>query len=331
MRINLKDKEEAKEYIERHSFVCERCKHSLSNQRFATLEELNQHRETQHGEYTINDALRDKRYSDSNSKIPPREDLIQKLGSKIYWYHPWKREYLEYIEGKGLVSNDLYHSDSGLQRYVLVPIDTEYFNVLDGIIRKGKEVCKEPIPRPKMFPLSVNPYLPVIPFPKRLYVFEKDGKPTSTIDLNKITKRLVYGDEEFSRPERPNQDTFPGVSASYNGREVNGFLSDWSNGWLQRKVEQWKLSTDPREKQLLEEYNHPDSYQILPNPLEFCLKYIYGRGIFESKPILIELLGEVLYQKFGKDIVISKSVIIVNGKNIPKETTIGFRKRRNNE
>jgi hypothetical protein len=67
LKVNLKDKEEAKKYIEKHSYVCEMCEHSLSNQRFETLEELEYHMETLHGMYS-----------------PEKHRTVQHIDSKIH-------------------------------------------------------------------------------------------------------------------------------------------------------------------------------------------------------------------------------------------------------
>jgi hypothetical protein len=167
---------------------------------------------------------------------------------------------------------------------------------------------------------AIDTPLPLIPKQKLRYVYEKDGKPTSQIDMNKCTKRIIYGDEEFGKPERPNQRTFPGVSASYNGRETIGIIGKLNSGWVETKMNQLKNSADKRDMMIYTELTHPGTYKYEYSNKELLGVYSFYIREYNLNSILAnELINEVFYEKFGeKELIVSppQTVNDVKGKQI---------------
>jgi len=131
------------------------------------------------------------------------------------------------------------------------------------------------------------------------YVFDKDGKPTTKIDINKVTKRLVYGDDEF----RTEKDMCG--KKAFNGNKIDGVILKLSSGWLDRKVSGWKnRDKDSREYRLYLNYkSNRDIY--LPNlsSKQSCIKYliplIREEGYKLPTSILYECIFECFNEKFG--------------------------------
>jgi hypothetical protein len=149
-----------------------------------------------------------------------------------------------------------------------------------------------------------------IPDIKYKYIFEKNGKPTVEVDINKVTKRILYGDDYFGGLESDISR-----KKGYNGREVSGALSKLENGWLEHKITELELSNDPRDKMILEESKHPYTYIYEGGISNYFLGYFGGYHL--QRVLMKELIYEVFYEKFGVELSVPVSnVNEVKGKQI---------------
>lgn len=156
---------------------------------------------------------------------------------------------------------------------------------------------------------------------RRWYIFEKDGKPTEDVDINKITKRLWDGDEFYGEPESPR---------AFNGRRVVGvrpLLQD--KKLFGELVDRWKQSKSLRDRQLLREYLYPGTFQCVTNPFSISG---FVEGFPGISPVLYhELSQEMLWIKFGYEedwIEVSDDIVDVDGKSIVKEEEINLRRHK---
>ncbi len=136
----------------------------------------------------------------------------------------------------------------------------------------------------------------VIEYPEDMYIFETDGKPTKVIDENKLTKRIVFGDDEYGRPE---PDMFG--RRAYNGKHIEGAIPKLKNGWLEKQKDIWSQSKNPRNMVLLDEIEHPGTHQFRLSEHQYPLT-VYWRYFDEyyiPRAILNILILESFYEKFG--------------------------------
>jgi len=146
----------------------------------------------------------------------------------------------------------------------------------------------------------------LISFPTYRYRYGDDEEPTKIIDPSKVTKRLIYGDKEFSTPEKDACG-----HRAYNGKEIDGAIHKLESGWLNNKVENWKDSKNQREQMLYREYLNPDTHKVNYSCnqqwLIHCFPFIKENGYNLSKAILMELLLECYNEKFGVCINVVKN------------------------
>jgi len=147
-------------YRDKH--ICIRC-----NSPFDTEELLQSHRENQHGEFKVNDSLRDLSNRQTvntcktEQRIPKRKDWILQLGNQTFMYDPWFKVYRLYKLGEGLLDD--------LDR-VVADEDSKYFKTL-----------KELIDNPRM---KIPPRVTPLPKIRELKSVSdaKQGKPITLIE-----------------------------------------------------------------------------------------------------------------------------------------------------
>lgn len=157
--------------------------------------------------------------------------------------------------------------------------------------------------------------------------------PTTKVDSNKVTKRIIYGDSYFGKPEK----NMYGVRA-YNGNEIIGCIAKLESGWLARKGRYWKEYIDKypmirkkskvdfdRINKLYKEYlnyldGKPKLYQMsLTSNQDILSVYLRYLDDYSNIPdtILMELIIETFNEKFGIRPV--KDVINVKDNRVIKE------------
>jgi hypothetical protein len=158
--------------------------------------------------------------------------------------------------------------------------------------------------------------------------------PTTKVDSNKVTKRVIYGDSYFGKPER----NMYGVRA-YNGNEIIGCIAKLESGWLARKGRYWKEYIDKyplmkkkskteydRICKLYEEYRNylegrPSLYRVKLTSNQDTLRRYYLSYLQNysdiPKTILMELILECFNEKFGIKPV--KDVIEIKDNKVIKE------------
>lgn len=150
------------------------------------------------------------------------------------------------------------------------------------------------------------------------WIFEEKAEPTNSININRITKRLVYGEKEafdkikekkyweraLDRPECPTKQTFGHkVTATYNGKPIKGAIYALDKGW---KAKGTIPNISEKEKM----------YLMLTR------KFFKEEGYELSGEELIELVIRMLDEKFGVEEQISVSnVNDVKGKQIMRRNT----------
>jgi len=154
-----------------------------------------------------------------------------------------------------------------------------------------------------------------IPDIKYKYIFEKNERPTTEIDINKVTKRIIFGDEFLGKPE---PDMFG--RRAYNGRWVDGAISKLNDGWLEQKIKDLEQSNEPRDKMILEESKHPYTHTYEGGISNYFLGYFGGYHI--PRVLIKELINEVFNEKFGVEEMPSSVTNIndIKGKTIIRRT-----------
>lgn len=137
--------------------------------RFPSDEELQSHREYQHGEFIQNDYLRDIKVKDNTQRVPPKNQwIIQLSDTKSWLWNPWRKEYFMYILGVGCISNELYpdkyficedkqrqeNERKRMKEMIICDEDSNYFKEWRDILTNSKPLKGEPTPRPKMYPMK---------------------------------------------------------------------------------------------------------------------------------------------------------------------------------
>jgi uncharacterized C2H2 Zn-finger protein/DNA-directed RNA polymerase subunit RPC12/RpoP len=142
------------EEIERHRknrFKCQRC-----SDVFPEAHLLETHRIEQHGDYEINDTLRNVKNKESFREPPKTEWVIPISDTKSWWWNPWRHCYFMYILGIGVISND-FHQDkkdkNRLKEMIICDESTQYFRTWRDILFEGQQIRGEPTPKPLMKPL----------------------------------------------------------------------------------------------------------------------------------------------------------------------------------
>ena len=154
----------------------------------------------------------------------------------------------------------------------------------------------------------------VIEYPSYKFKYGERLFPTTVVDYNKVTKRIVYGDTYFGKPEK---NMYGHVA--YNGNLTIGVINKLNSGWLERKANYWKEYLDKyqilkkkslreydRISKLYEEYlnwkkGNPSIYGINLNSKQQILR-IYLRYLKEydlPDTIKIECIIETFNEKFG--------------------------------
>jgi hypothetical protein len=166
----------------------------------------------------------------------------------------------------------------------------------------------------------------MIEYKKRKYRWEHKGRITTEIDPNKITKRLVYGDKYFGRPEKDMHG-----KRAFNGNLTDGAIPKLEGGWLDRKVAEWKEVYNVTKDDKLLEYmllcNYTEGKDVYPTELtkslvwlKYCLSYLWQYDIPTS--IKLDLLFECLDDKFGhrnEDVKLAKRLEKARCKGVTRE------------
>lgn len=156
----------------------------------------------------------------------------------------------------------------------------------------------------------------IVKYPPNLRYNYGDTYSTTEIDVNKITKRLVFGDSYFGRPE---PDMYG--KRAYNGNETLGILYKLNNGWLQDNIAYWhkyltnydNLPRKDKSKFLYDRYYklyhsavqwyHGYEYTYIPElkggleNCKFLLKFLRRYNLPDV--ILYECMLETFNEKFG--------------------------------
>jgi hypothetical protein len=163
-------------------------------------------------------------------------------------------------------------------------------------------------------------------------VFGEKLFPTTVIDINKVTKRIIYGDKFFGR-----LDTDMHNHRAYNGKQVIGVIDKLSNGWVDRKAEYWKeyIEKYPIMKKkskwdydrickLYDEYlnyksGNPPKYRILLNHNQEIFRvYLSFLKDFDIPDTLkMECIIYTFFEKFGNGVLDER--IVVKDVNLKKE------------
>ena len=179
----------------------------------------------------------------------------------------------------------------------------------------------------------------IINYPKVRYLYGEEYSNTE-VDLNKITKRLIYGDEYFGRTE---SDMYG--RKAYNGNNTTGIINKLNNGWLENRINYWKqfiinfdnftAKDQQKHKKQLDRYYK--LYYSLLQWLDGDSNYIYQPSLENTqenfkfllpflkefdlpRAILYECIMETFNEKFGKNSTEDVDYIKVkNTTNIEKE------------
>ena len=156
-----------------------------------------------------------------------------------------------------------------------------------------------------------------ITYPNKWYKFEKDMARTRIIDINKITKRLIYGDAEYGRVERS-----LGGYRAFNGNPTDGAIPKLESGWIDNSVDLWRQyynrtgdKTSNEYKLLVNHLKGKNEYKAeYKNGLDalrfYVLPILRQEGYSEPSTLLVHLLIECLDDKFGVNVKsVSKEVI----------------------
>lgn len=173
-----------------------------------------------------------------------------------------------------------------------------------------------------------------IDYPNYKFKYGDGLFPVTKVEPNKLTKRIVYGDEYYGKPEK---DMYG--HTAYNGNYTVGILEKLRNGWLEKKAIYWKDYIDKypimkkkskskynRIHKLYDEYlnylqNKPRKYSIHLNSRQKPLRiYLMFLGEYDIPDTLkMELIVETFNEKFGvKDV---NECIEVKDVGVTKEVT----------